>query len=99
MRLAFLSVLAMPLMTIHWWGHAHAQEEQDDEPQGDESEAQSSEDAAEMLEQMDQDGDGKLTHEELIAGIRKLADEDGEDDQAARDEHEEAIGKFFPKSD
>merc|ERR1719203_1061336 len=64
--------------------------------QGEINEAR--EQAQEMMTRFDDDKDGKLTIEELMTGIRALADEGGHG-QDELEEYEERMRRLFPKAD
>merc|ERR1719422_39040 len=100
MRLTALLFLVAFLLAVHVPKPAYAQEDDEDEsdPEGQTPEDHGEEDAEEMLKMMDTDADLKLTVEELMAGIRKLADEDGEGHDQL-EEHEATIKRLFPKND
>merc|ERR1719277_291643 len=92
----------MLLAHLNLWMPAAAQpeEELENEEEADPSDDGEAEDgeAEDMLKQMDQDGDQKLTLEEIMAGIKKLADDEGEAHDEM-EEHEEVLKRIFPKSD
>jgi len=101
MRLISLALVLTSLLLAQWWAPATAQEEQEataQEEEEEEEEGAATDVAKELLESMDKDKDSKLTLDEILAGMKDIADEaqQGHDEL---EKHEETLRRLFLLSD